>query len=163
MDGALALDDVTRTWEFYPNHVVPSSTKTSFALAGLNQLSSEDLQFLKILSCLGMKTTRAILTQARASDNLDAQLASAVDRGLLVPTNDGNETDKEYRFVDEALRDFIYNDIPTEDRPKFHYQIAENLWLYFDLEELDEHIVLVVETHDAGVVLKHADAPIVVA
>ena len=145
-EGCLLLDNVTNTWDFTTRRV---TRQTPDELCGLDHLSANDLEFLRIFACLGMTTTRTILEKARASDDLDAKLASAVENEFLVAPMDATTTTTtragEYCFAHEALRDLIYQGIPDEDRPKFHYQIAENLWLSFDMQELDDMIVLVVE------------------
>ena len=138
LDGSLTRDAATNSWEFQ-KHINGTSP---YALCGLDKLTPKDIEFLRIVACLGKKTNHAILEKARASDCLDDQLASAVEHGFLIQTRDGEQ---EYSFAYEGLRDLVYQDINREDRPKFHYQIAENLWLSFDLEDLDKHIVLVVE------------------
>eukprot|EP00977_Amphora_coffeiformis_P009378 scaffold2155_cov162-Amphora_coffeaeformis.AAC.7 len=117
-------------------------------LAGLcleklvSELSEDDKQFLRIFSCLGAKTTQILLSQARASDSLDNHLQSGIRKGILVVHN---EIRGEYGFSHSVIRDLVYDTIPVEDRPAFHYQIAENVWLSFDLENLNEHLLILVD------------------
>jgi hypothetical protein len=141
LNRSLTLDIRSSSWTFEDEvpHLSP------FELSGLDRISPLDFQFLQIFSCLGMKTSKSILLHAQASDNLDSQLAWAVEHGFLL--SNGNE---EYEFMSEALRDLIYHGISDNDRPKFHYQIAENLWLSFDIDELDKHLVVVVENLWSG-------------
>lgn len=136
--GTLQWDCVTSTWAFQ-GEVPPTSPR---ALCGLDCLSPQDCEFLQIFACLGMKTTKSILVHAHASEMVEEQLAMAVTEGFLETS--GQESG-EYSFVHESLRDLLYQEIPKDDRPKFHHQLGQNLWLSFDLEELDKQIVTVVE------------------
>lgn len=111
-------------------------------LFAFDEFSQDYKQFLRIFACLGTKTTRMLLAQTRASDFLDGHLRNGIQKGILVVHD---ELRGEYGFAHSVIRDLVYDSIPVEDRPVFHYQIAENLWLSFDLENLNDHLLLVVD------------------
>lgn len=139
--GYLTFNSQCCAWRLlrnFPHGVTPS---VSGSLECLGELSESTMEFLRIFSCLGQRTTYGLLEQARASQQLQEDIDNAVQAELLVCSR---PEVGEYRFAHEALTEMIYKTISMVDRAKYHNQIAENLWLRFDADQLELYLMLVI-------------------
>jgi predicted ATPase len=142
----LTLDVSMNIWTLHSDAQKHSSLPCTLTFC-LDTISDDLLQFLRIFACLGVRTSRTVLEESRASDVLEDHLVLAVDSGLIICSD---EERGEFSFSHEAVRDVVYQGIPIEEQPKFHYQIAENLWLSFDIQELDEYLLVVMDHLQKG-------------
>jgi predicted ATPase len=134
--GELEYDTHARVWRLSGGRI---EFPTTSQLIGLDELPAETLLFLRIFSSLGTRTSRFLLERSRSSDSLDHDLELATGSGILVKREEGA-----YAFAHEAIREMVYESISVDQRLLFHKQIAENLWLSFDLDELDHYLLILV-------------------
>jgi predicted ATPase len=65
-------------------------------------------------------------------------LTIATEKGFLTRRASGD-----FSFAHELIVDTLIQKIPTEQREEFNYKVGRRLWQYYDLQKLDENILVV--------------------
>ena len=153
----------TYSWEWDANylkelsisdHVIPHLVKKML------RLEEQTLNFVKILSCIGIDYPLSILNIISGGDRTILQ--NAVAEGLLVTSATQQER---YRFAHDYIQQVVHSLIPVDERKSTCFFIAKQLWDKSSYNERSEYLFIVTnlfnssmeminEPHDIRNVLK---------
>jgi predicted ATPase len=143
-NGILQVSHLTGqcTWANEDVHV--DSMNVSVAMRCLiESLTASENEAITHAACLGVKLDFHIISRLMKwkKKECKAFAHNAAQLGVLVY----DVIRKCWCFSSTTLKRIVYELIPEDERPSYHYQIGCKLRRTLDLDELDEHLFLVVE------------------
>jgi predicted ATPase len=142
--GILQIDHSTGQCAWLDENLRVDTMNVSDAIRSCVQnLTSADIEGIKLASCLGVKLDFYILSRLmnRNAQELDVFSHKAAQFGFLVY----DSACKRWRFSLSMVKEMVYDLIPVHERASYHYRIGRKLWRTLNIEELNELIFLVVE------------------
>jgi PAS domain S-box-containing protein len=151
-EGLLALDPVTRAWQWDIDRIRAKSYTDNVVdlMAGkLQRLSGATQQALQQLACLGNAADVATLALVRGEEEAatHASLWEAVHAGFV------SRNDRAYTFLHDRIQQAAYSLIPEGLRAEVHLRIGRMLLASMTAEQLGEHLFDVANQFNRAAVL----------
>ena len=107
----------------------------------LAQLPLDVLQSLRFASLFGNSVDTEILSQIMnvTHSEMLSYLNIAASNGSLTMSPSGD-----FAFAHDFVVDTLMQSMPEEEQTEFHYKVGRRLWECYDIEKLDENILVVV-------------------
>lgn len=120
-----------------------------------NHLSNNTIEMLKVASCIGNTFSITSLVQvihsieemnfANLNEVIDKGLSEAKEQEFIVPLNNKNKMDNNYKFVHDKIQQAAYNLLDNKTKINIHEKIGEYYTEIYSEEELREKVFIVVE------------------
>jgi predicted ATPase/signal transduction histidine kinase len=151
-EGLLALDRVTRAWQWDIDRIRAKSYTDNVVdlMSGkLRRLSAPTQEALRLLACLGNVAKFATLTMVHGEteEAMHAALWEAVHGGLVF------REDSSYTFLHDRIQQAAYSLIPGEQRADVHLRIGRVLLASLSADQLAEKLFDVANQFNRGATL----------